>query len=328
MEKNILEVEGLKTSFKTERGYLKAIDGVSFSVGPGEITGIVGESGCGKSVTMQSLMRLYEEKGNRVIYEGAVKLKGQNLLAIPEAEMKKIRGSRISMIFQDALSALDPVYTIGEQIEETLKLHTKMNESERRKKSEELLKTVGINEPERRLKQYPHELSGGMRQRVMIAIALSCGPELLIADEPTTALDVTIQAQIIDLLLDLNRTLGMSIILITHDMSVVSQICQKVIVMYLGQVVEEADVYSLFDGPEHPYTQGLIRSIPKMEGQRPERLYMIQGTVPLLSQIPRGCRFAPRCPRATDTCRKDMPALEEIRAGHKVRCWHPGRREN
>lgn len=327
MGKNILEVEGLKTSFKTERGYLKAIDGVSFSVEPGEIMGIVGESGCGKSVTMQSIMRLYEEKGKRVIYEGAIRLKGSNLLEIPETDMKKIRGSRISMIFQDALSALDPVYTVGEQIEEALKLHTGLNAQERQKKAEELLKTVGINEPERRLKQYPHELSGGMRQRVMIAIALSCGPELLIADEPTTALDVTIQAQIIDLLLDLNRTLGMSIILITHDMSVVSQICQKVIVMYLGQVVEEAGVYSLFDNPEHPYTQGLIRSIPKMEGQRPERLYMIEGTVPLLSQIPEGCRFAPRCPRATDQCRQRMPELEETETGHKVRCWHPGREE-
>lgn len=328
MEENILEIEGLKTSFKTERGYLKAIDGVSFSVGPGEIIGIVGESGCGKSVTMQSVMRLYEEKGKRVIYEGSIRLKGENLLDIPESAMKQIRGSRVSMIFQDALSALDPVYTVGEQIEEALKLHTGLNKEERQKKAEELLKTVGINEPGRRLKQYPHELSGGMRQRVMIAIALSCGPELLIADEPTTALDVTIQAQIIDLLLDLNRTLGMSIILITHDMSVVSQICQKVIVMYLGQVVEEAGVYSLFDDPEHPYTQGLIRSIPKMEGQRPDRLYMIKGTVPLLSQIPTGCRFAPRCPRATEKCRGEMPALRETGTGHKVRCWYPGRRES
>ena len=289
---------------------------------------MVGESGCGKSVTMQSIMRLYEEKGRQVVYEGAIRLEGKNLLEIPEKEMKQIRGSRMAMIFQDALSALDPVYTIGEQIEETLKLHTQLNGEERGKRAEELLKTVGINEPERRLKQYPHELSGGMRQRVMIAIALSCGPKLLIADEPTTALDVTIQAQIIDLLLDLNRTMGMSIILITHDMSVVSQICQKVIVMYLGQVVEEANVYSLFDDPEHPYTQGLIRSIPKMEGERPERLYMIRGTVPLLSQIPRGCRFAPRCPRATEKCRGEMPALQETGSGHWVRCWYPGRREN
>lgn len=329
MAENILDIKELSTSFKTERGYLKAIDGVTFSVAPGEIAGVVGESGCGKSVTMQSAMQLYEGKGRLVKYEGAIELDGKDLIQIPEAEMRKIRGRDIAMIFQDSLSALDPVYTIGWQIEEALKLHTDLDAAARKTRAVELLKLVGINEPEKRITQYPHEISGGMRQRVMIAIALSCEPKLLIADEPTTALDVTIQAQIIDLLKELNKKLNMSIILITHDMSVVAQTCEKVIVMYLGQVVEEADVYSLFDHSQHPYTQGLISSIPSVEGEKPHRLFMIPGTVPLLSQIPKGCRFAPRCPRATEKCRSEMPELRDCGHTHQhlVRCWYPGKGE-
>ena len=320
MPHSLLKVVDLATEFKTERGWLRAIDGVSFSVDPGEMVGIVGESGCGKSVTMQSVMQLYEERGRLVWYDGFVYFGGQDILAYSKKQMSKVRGRDIAMIFQDALSALDPVYTVGEQIDEALRLHTSLNLEQRKSRIIELLTLAGINEPERRSKQYPHELSGGMRQRVMIAIALSCSPRLLIADEPTTALDVTIQAQIMDLLRTLNKTLDMSVILITHDMSVVSQMCSRVIVMYLGQVVEEADVYSLFDNPLHPYTRGLIHSIPSIAGERPKRLFQIEGTVPLLSQVPNGCRFAPRCPHADDRCRKQMPDLVNVE-GHKVRCW-------
>lgn len=319
----ILRVIDLSTSFKTEKGYLKAINGVSFDVSAGEIVGIVGESGCGKSVTMQSIMQLYDGKGDLVKYTGSIEFEGKDLIALKESEMRKRRGKDIAMIFQDSLSALDPVYTIGEQIDESLRLHTKLSAKERKNKAIHLLTLVGINEPEKRLTQYPHEISGGMRQRIMIAIALSCDPSLLIADEPTTALDVTIQAQIIDLLRSLNDKLKMSVILITHDMAVVSQLCERVIVMYLGQVAEEADVNTLFDMPMHPYTRGLIRSIPSVTGDKPHRLYMIPGTVPLLSQIPKGCRFAPRCPFACEKCRNEMPLLREVAAGHKVRCWYP-----
>lgn len=321
MEEQILQIENLSTSFKTEQGYLKAIDGVSLQVAAGEIVGLVGESGCGKSVTMHSIMQLYEKRGQRVLYQGSVKLLGQEMLELSTKELCKVRGRDIAMIFQDALSALNPLYTIGQQIDETLRLHTELNKEQRQQRSLELLKLVGINEPERRLQQYPHEISGGMRQRVMIAIALACKPRLLIADEPTTALDVTIQAQIIALLRELNKSLGMSILLITHDMAVVSQLCQRVVVMYLGQVVEEASAYELFDQPTHPYTQGLIKSIPTLTQNKDEKLFMIKGSVPLLSQVPKGCRFAPRCPKATARCHEQMPQLIEMGAGHRVRCW-------
>jgi peptide/nickel transport system ATP-binding protein len=326
MTEKLLEIQNLSTSFKTEKGWLRAIDGVSFSVAGGELTGLVGESGCGKSVAMQSVMRLYEERGQRVRYSGSVKFDGRELLSLSQRQMRSVRGRDIAMIFQDALSSLDPVFPVGFQIDEALKLHTDLNEAQRKDRIIELLKLAGINEPERRAKQYPHEISGGMRQRVMIAIALSCSPKLLIADEPTTALDVTIQAQIIDLLRDLNQRLGMSLILITHDMSVVAQLCSRVIVMYLGQVVEEADVFSLFDSPLHPYTRGLIRSIPPVSGEKPERLFQIDGSVPLLSQIPNGCRFAPRCPLAQPRCRENMPELSG-RDGHLVRCWRAWERD-
>lgn len=319
----LLRIENLSTSFKTERGLMKAVDGVSFQVNEGEIMAVVGESGCGKSVTMQSVLRLYDEKYT-ARYEGSIYFENQDLLALPLKKMQDIRGKEISMIFQDALSALNPVYTVGNQIMEALKLHTKLDKKEAYKKAVEMISLVGINDPEKRFRQYPYELSGGMRQRIMIAIALVCQPRLLIADEPTTALDVTIQAQIMSLIVELNRKLKMGVILITHDLSVVAETCSRVVVMYLGQVVEEADVNELFDHPIHPYTNGLLRSIPQIEGERPKRLFMIKGMVPLLSQIPKGCRFAPRCPYADQKCLEEMPELSDAAQGHRVRCWHAG----
>lgn len=327
MEEKILEVRDLTTCFRTERGLLKAIDGVSFEVHKGEILGIVGESGCGKSVTSQSVMRLYDEK-YAVKYSGEVLLEGRNLFDLPYRKMQSIRGAEISMIFQDALSSLNPVLRVSDQIMEPLKIHQHMTRAQAYQKAIEMLRLVGIPAPEKRVDQYPHELSGGMRQRVMIAIALACQPKLLIADEPTTALDVTIQAQIMDLIVDLNRQLNMGVMLITHDLAVVAQTCQRVVVMYLGQIVEEATVAELFDHPLHPYTHGLMASIPRLEGSRSDRLYMIPGVVPLLSQIPSGCRFAPRCPYADEQCRARMPELTDCGDGlHKVRCWKRGRKD-
>lgn len=319
----ILEVKGLCTKFHTERGDLKAIDGVSFCVYKGEILGLVGESGCGKSVTSQSMLRLYDEK-RTASYEGTVSLEGEDLLKLPEKQMQNIRGEKISMVFQDALSALNPVFTVGSQIMEALLIHQKISKKEAMDKAIEMLRLVGIPEPEKRFAQYPHQLSGGMRQRVMIAIALACHPKLLIADEPTTALDVTIQAQVMDLIVELNRKLDMGVILITHDLAVVAETCQRVIVMYLGQIVEEADVNSIFAHPCHPYTQGLIRSIPQIDGDKNERLYQISGSVPLLNQIPTGCRFAPRCPYATNRCREEMPELLSVSETQRVRCHRAG----
>ena len=321
MSERILEVNELTTSFKTERGLMKAVDGVSLYVNKGEILGVVGESGCGKSVTSQSIMRLYDEK-YLVVYGGEILFNGKNIFELSEREMQSVRGKDIAMVFQDALSSLNPVFTVGNQIIEVLKLHQNMNKEEARKHAIEMLRLVGIPSPEKRVDQYPHELSGGMRQRVMIAIALSCQPKLLIADEPTTALDVTIQAQIMELIVELNHKLDMGVILITHDLSVVAETCSRVAVMYLGQIVEEADVASIFDHPRHPYTLGLINSIPKINGERADRLYVIEGMVPLLSQIPQGCRFRPRCPYATDRCEKEMPELIQISDTQKVRCWN------
>lgn len=320
MAERILDVKNLTTTFKTERGYMKAVDGVSFHVDKGEILGVVGESGCGKSVTSQSIMRLFDEKYT-ARYQGEVFLDGEDIMKLPLKKMQEKRGSDISMVFQDALSSLNPVFTVGQQISESLMIHQGMKKDEARERAVEMLKLVGIPAPESRVDQYPHELSGGMRQRVMIAIALACQPKLLIADEPTTALDVTIQAQIMDLIVDLNQRLNMGVILITHDLAVVAETCKRVIVMYLGQTVEEADVNDLFDNPMHPYTRGLIKSIPRLEGARDERLYMIKGMVPLLSQIPNGCRFAPRCQFCTEKCTKEMPELVEVSSTQKVRCW-------
>ena len=261
MGENILEVRNLTTSLNTERGRLTAVQGVSFHVEKGEILGLVGESGCGKSVTSQSIMRLYDEK-RTVKYSGEILLDGENLLALPERDMRRIRGSRIAMVFQDSLSSLNPVFPCGEQIMESMRIHRGFTRAEARREAVDMLRLVGIPDPEKRFSQYPHELSGGMRQRVMIACALSCRPELLIADEPTTALDVTIQAQIMELIVELNRKLNMGVILITHDLAVVAETCRRVAVMYLGQIVEEADVQSLFEHPAHPYTRGLLKSIP------------------------------------------------------------------
>lgn len=327
MEKEkILEVQNLSTSFKTERGLLKAIDGVSFEVYKGEILGVVGESGCGKSVTSQSILRLYDEK-HLVRYEGNIMLEDTDILNMPLKNMQNIRGEKVSMVFQDALSSLNPVFTIGNQICEPLIIHQKLSKKAALEKAIEMLTLVGIPAPEKRVHQYPHELSGGMRQRVMIAIALACMPQLLIADEPTTALDVTVQAQIMDLIVELNHKLDMGVILITHDLGVVAETCSRVVVMYLGQVVEEAAVEDIFDNPQHPYTLGLIKSIPRLDGNRDEELYTIKGTVPLLSQIPSGCRFADRCPYVTDKCRNEMPELKSISPTQKVRCWNYDKKE-
>ncbi|OUQ39614.1 ABC transporter ATP-binding protein [Faecalibacterium sp. An121] len=322
-----LQVDSLSTSFRTRQGWLKAVDGVSFSVAQGEILGLVGESGCGKSVTSQSILRLYDEKRD-VHYEGRIRLDGEDLLALSPKEMHKVRGSRISMIFQDALSSLNPVFTVGDQLCEPLMIHQGLARRQAMEKAVELLKLVNIPAPERRVMQYPHELSGGMRQRVMIAIALACKPELLIADEPTTALDVTVQAQIMDLIRELNQKLGMSVMLITHDLGVVAETCDRVAVMYLGQIVEQADKAAIFDDPRHPYTWGLIHSIPRLDGDRAKPLYSIEGTVPLLNQVPQGCcRFAQRCPHVSERCRTAMPQLQEAAPGHWVRCWMCAREE-
>ena len=321
MNSKLLEVKNLAASFKTERGLMKAIDGISFYAQENEILGIVGESGCGKSVTCQSVLRLYDEK-HLVKLEGEILFDGENLLKYSEKEMEHIRGGAIAMVFQDALSALNPVMKIGDQIVEGILLHHKeLSKAEAKERALNILEQVGIPAFRERFEQYPHELSGGMRQRIMIAIALVCGPRILIADEPTTALDVTIQAQIMNLIVRLKEEMGMSVILITHDLAVVAETCDRVVVMYLGQIVEEADVKELFLHPAHPYTRGMMMSIPSMSEEKPERLYVIQGTVPLLSQIPSGCRFAPRCEYATQRCREAMPELEELENGHKVRCF-------
>ncbi len=326
MEKKVIEVENLSTVFRPKKEKIRAIDGVSFSVCQGEMVGIVGESGCGKSVTSQSIMRLYDEK-EEAAYSGSVKFEGRDLMQIPYKEMDQVRGNQIAMIFQDALSSLNPVYTVGDQVMEAILIHQNVDKKTAWEKAVDMLTRVRISEPEKRMKQYPHELSGGMRQRVMIAIALCCEPKLLIADEPTTALDVTVQAQIMDLMQELKEAQNMGVILITHDMAVVAENCDRVIVMYLGQMVEEADVVEIFEHPMHPYTIGLIRSIPQMTTDPKEELYMIEGSLPLLTQIEKGCRFASRCPHATDKCREEEPEWREISDGHSVRCHFPQNRE-
>ena len=322
MEKQpLLEVKDLKTHFYTERGRVTAVDGVNFHVNEGEILGVVGESGCGKSVMSQSIMRLFDEKYTAK-YEGEICFKGENLLNYSTSRMQKLRGNDISMIFQDPLSSLNPVYTIGDQIRESILLHQKVSKKEAYEKAIEMLRLTGIPSPEKRIDEYPHQLSGGMQQRAMIAMALSCQPKLLIADEPTTALDVTIQAQILDLIMQLNQQLGMGVIFITHDLGVVAEICSRVMVMYLGQIVEEADTDSLFSNPLHPYTRGLLKSIPQLEGDRSQMLHVIEGTVPSLSNVPVGCRFASRCPYADELCREHTPELRVHKGTQKVRCWH------
>jgi len=319
MTDTLLEIEHLKVHFETEEKKVTAVDDVSFTVKKGEIVGVVGESGCGKSVTAESILRLLDEKHTK--YEGEIRLEGQNLLAKSAKEMREIRGNDIAMIFQDPMSSLNPVYTVGDQIMEALLLHQNVSKEQARVKAIDMLKLTGIPAPEKRIDEFPHQLSGGMRQRVMIAMALCCQPALLIADEPTTALDVTTQSQILDLIKELKDEFNMGTIMITHDLGVVAEVCEKVVVMYLGQVIEECDVLTIFDQPLHPYTQGLLKSIPNIEGSREEKLYVIEGKVPTLSQIPTGCRFAPRCEFQTDNCRTSPPKLESY-GDRKVRCWH------
>ena len=322
----LLEVDRLQTFFDTRGGIFKAVDGVSFSVRPAETLAIVGESGCGKSVTALSLMRLVPDPPGRIV-GGSVELAGIDLLALDEEAMRRVRGKDISMIFQEPMTSLNPVMTIGRQIAEALLLHDSLGRSAARRKVIEMLRLVRIPEPEQRANEYPHQLSGGMRQRAMIAMALACNPKLLIAHEPTTALDVTIQAQILDIILELQHKLGTAVILITHDLGVVAETAQRVIVMYAGRKVEEARVDALFARPLHPYTHGLMASIPRLAPMRGKstradgRLAEIPGMVPALSNLPAGCVFAPRCAFAEDRCRRQYPPYEEKRPGHWAACW-------
>jgi len=318
-EKLLLEIKDLKTHFFTEDGVVKAVDGVDFEVYQGETLGIVGESGCGKSVTAFSILRLLDYPGKTV--GGEVIFKGENLLKKTEDEMRGIRGKEIAIIFQEPMTALNPVLTVGFQISEALMMHFKMSKEEAIEKSVELLKKVEIPMPEERANEYPHQLSGGMRQRAMIAMAMSCDPILLIADEPTTALDVTIQAQILDLMMALLREFNGSLIMITHDLGVIAEIADRIAIMYAGKVVEYADKKTIFHNPLHPYTLGLLTSIPRLDVEM-KRLDVIPGIVPNPLHFPSGCKFNPRCRFATDRCKKEEPSLIKIEEGHLVRCWN------
>jgi peptide/nickel transport system ATP-binding protein/oligopeptide transport system ATP-binding protein len=322
-DSHLLEVQELKTHFYTFEGIAKAVDDVSFWLSKGETLGLVGESGCGKSVTALSIMRLVPEPPGRIVH-GRIDFDGINLLDLPMSEMRSIRGNRISMIFQEPMTSLNPVFTIGDQISEMFVLHQKFSKKESWDRAIEMLRLVQIPSPEKRVHEYPHQLSGGMRQRAMIAMALSCDPEILIADEPTTALDVTIQAQVLDLMLKLKEDFDAAIILITHDLGVVAEIAQRIEVMYAGKVVEEAQTLAIFEDPKHPYTRGLLRSIPKL-GQRAQhgrqRLQEISGIVPSLYELPSGCSFYPRCPDAKAVCQERPPGLTDVGDNHRVRCW-------
>ncbi|MCR6109599.1 ABC transporter ATP-binding protein [Bacillus sp. A301a_S52] len=315
----LLDVKDLQTHFISKKQIVKAVDGIDITINRGETVALVGESGSGKSMTSLSLMQLVPSPGGKIV-GGEVNFNGKDLLTLKEKEMRKVRGNDISMIFQEPMTSLNPVLTIGEQVMEVLLYHKKMTKEQARKKAVELLKIVGFSRAEDIIKDYPHRLSGGMRQRVMIAMAMSCDPKLLIADEPTTALDVTIQAQILELMKDLTKQFDTSILLITHDLGVVSEIADHVVVMYAGQVVENAPVDKLFDEPLHPYTQGLLDSIPAIEGNI-ERLKSIKGNVPLPDEMPKGCRFAPRCPKVFDKCLTANPELLKAAPGQKVRCF-------
>jgi peptide/nickel transport system ATP-binding protein len=319
----LLEVENLQTHFATADGINRAVDGLSFSVEAGETVAIVGESGCGKSVTSMSILRLIPEPPGKIA--GSIRFQGKDLLKLTEREMRSIRGNEISMIFQEPMTSLNPVLSIGKQIGETLRLHQGLSAREAEAKAVEMLTLVGIPEPARRVKEYPHQLSGGMRQRVMIAIALACNPKLLIADEPTTALDVTIQAQILDLMRDLKHRVGAAIVLITHDLGVVAEVAERVIVMYAGRKVEEAPVVELFRNPKHPYTKGLLGAVPKLGSSltgETIRLAEIPGLVPSLKQRIQGCVFASRCNQSTDLCREIAPALEDKAPRHSAACHY------
>ena len=316
-EEILLEVSGLKTYFKDRKGLVPAVDGVDFTLRKGETLGIVGESGCGKSVTSMSILHLLPPEGR--IVDGTIRFKGRDITHLPPDEMTKLRGKEIAMIFQEPMTSLNPVYTVGWQISEMIRQHEKVSKKEAREKAIEMLRLVNIPAPEKRVDEYPHELSGGMRQRVMIAMALACDPELLIADEPTTALDVTIQAQILDLMRHLKQTLNTSIMMITHDLGFVAEMSDYVLVMYAGMVMEYSDVNTLFAEPLHPYTQGLMKALPRM-GEIQDKLYVIEGTVPSLYELPAGCRFWPRCPYATERCKGEVPELYEV-GERKVRCF-------
>jgi peptide/nickel transport system ATP-binding protein len=327
--RNVLEVEGLTTYFFVRQGVVKAVDDVSFSVKAGEKLAIVGESGCGKSMTALSILRLVPDPPGRIV-GGSVRLDGKELLTLPEPEMRKVRGNQISMIFQEPMTSLNPVLSIGRQIGEVFMFHHNVSRSTAFDKAVEMLRLVKIPEPARRAKEYPHQLSGGMRQRAMTAMALACNPKVLLADEPTTALDVTIQAQILDLILELQERLGSAVVLITHDLGVVAETAQRVIVMYGGRKVEEALVEDLFERPQHPYTHGLLAAVPHLpaisgEQRQRVRLQEIPGVVPALVNLPKGCTFAPRCPFATDVCRNEFPPYEAKAPNHMAACWHSDR---
>ena len=322
-DQRVLEIRDLKTYFFTYEGVAKAVDGVTYQLAKGEPLGVVGESGCGKSVTALSILRLIPIPPGKIV-GGEILFKGKNLIDLSEEEMRKIRGNRISMIFQEPMTSLNPVFTIGNQIQETIKLHQGLSKRESLEKAIEMLRLVNIPSPERCVKQYPHELSGGMRQRAMIAMSLACNPEILIADEPTTALDVTIQAQILDLMNKLKEELGMAIILITHNLGVIAETVNRVLVMYAGKIVEEAKTKTLFENPQHPYTGGLLKSIPRLGDKVRHgkvRLSEIPGVVPSLYEIPPGCRFSTRCPSVMDVCREKEPELKEIEKDHFSACW-------
>ncbi len=325
----VLEVEALSTYFFVRQGIAKAVDEVSFSLEAGEKLAIVGESGCGKSMLALSILRLVPDPPGRIV-GGSVRLEGTDLLALSEAEMRKVRGNRISMIFQEPMTSLNPVFSIGRQISEAFMFHQNVSRSEAFEKAVEMLRLVKIPEAARRAREYPHQLSGGMRQRAMTAMALACSPKVLLADEPTTALDVTIQAQILDLILELQERLGTAVVLITHDLGVVAETAQRVIVMYGGRKVEEAGVNELFERPQHPYTHGLLAAVPHLnamsgEQRQQARLKEIPGMVPALVNLPKGCTFAPRCAFATDVCRSEFPPYEAKAPGHMAACWHSDR---
>lgn len=315
----LIKVENLYVSFDTEQGEVESVCNVSFHINRGETVGIVGESGCGKTVTSLAILKLLGRKGR--ISKGSIWFKETDIAQLTEKQMRKIRGNEISMIFQEPMTSLNPVYTIGNQLVEGIRLHRKLSKKEAREYAIEMLDKVGIPRPKEIIDEYPQALSGGMRQRVMIAMALACEPSLLIADEPTTALDATIQAQILELLKDLRQEYHTSIMLITHDLGVVAEMADRVIVMYAGQIIEDSDVFTLFEQPEHPYTQGLLKSIPLVEGNRPDRLVSIPGTVPSLFNMPQGCRFHTRCPHAFQRCYEEEPPLFQIHKNHKARCW-------
>jgi peptide/nickel transport system ATP-binding protein len=328
MSEPLLAVEDLAVEFRTERGALRAVDAVSFEVAAGRTVGLVGESGCGKSVTALSILRLLPPQGR--IAGGAVKYRGRDLAHLDERALREVRGNKIAMVFQEPMTSLNPVYTTGDQVAEPLRIHRGMSRRAARDEAVALFRRVGIADPERRVDEFPHQMSGGMRQRVMIAMALACSPEIVIADEPTTALDVTIQAQILDLLAKLQKDTGMGVLLITHDLGVVAETCDEVVVMYAGQVVERAAAKELFARPRHPYTAGLLKSVPTLSDGKSavesgvrKRLAEIPGMVPRLDQLPAGCRFRERCDRAEERCADEAPALQTIEAGRLVRCHFP-----